>query len=594
MRKIGRWLPGLLFLCVLSACLSGLAEGMSIDPHSGEIRPGQAVLITFHVPEAGTADLVLRKDDKTVSVVATGLKAEAGLNGVWWNGTYNNIPAPEGEAVLVLSQKDRTAEQTVTIGPVIPLILSLSADTGTLTPDQPVNLEVNVSCAGLLKVTGIGENGTVTFAEVEVRKGTQEIVLNGENTHDGVWTLMAKLTDHEGMTSEAEGSSITVSGFDQLAAAAAAERALLAARDQSQYTPSYGSPYAGMDTELNYWTVPMDITDEETIWKMLTAPVTVVDTGKKNSEKMQVLIHAEPSENSGSVGVVTCATQGVHVLENLENGWSLIECYSSSFHDSKIKAWNLLVQGYVPTSLLKTEIPNQEIALVVDKLTQRLYIFKDGSLFSTLLVSTGLANARQPYNETRSGEFLLQLPAVGEFRSDNLYCSMGIRFNNGDLIHEVPHMKNADGSKNYKTTEYKLGTRGSHGCIRVQRLKTPEGTNMKWIWNNKKQNMKIVIWEDWQGREYAYPDDQMTLYYNPKSGQYYHTQETCNSAKSVIFSPFTYGELENEAYASLRPCNYCSAPLRKTEIDKINTLHAPGGDHDPVLTEARKKQPAVQ
>ena len=92
--------------------------------------------------------------------MATGLKVEAGLNGVWWNGTYNNIPAPEGEAVLVLSQKDRTAEQTVTIGPVIPLIVSLSADTGTLTPDQPVNLEVNVSCAGLLKVTGIGENGT--------------------------------------------------------------------------------------------------------------------------------------------------------------------------------------------------------------------------------------------------------------------------------------------------------------------------------------------------------------------------------------------------------------------------------------------------
>ena len=252
------------------------------------------------------------------------------------------------------------------------------------------------------------------------------------------------------------------------------------------------------------------------------------------------------------------------------------------------------MQGYVQTELLKTVQPDPEIALIVDKLTQRLYIFKDGALFSTLLVSTGRANARQPYNETRSGEFLLQLPAVGEFRSDNLYCSMGIRFNNGDLIHEVPHMKNADGTKNYSTTEYKLGTRGSHGCIRVQRKRTPEGTNMKWIWNNKKDNMKIVIWEDWQGRQYSYPADDTPLYYNPKHGKYYHTNETCYSAEDVIFSPFTYGELETEPFASLEACTYCSAPLRKAEIDQINELHAPGGDHDPVLTKAREKQPAIQ
>ena len=588
MRKIRIWVPVLLFFLVFWPCLQGMASEISIDPLTGPFRPGQAVLITFYVPEEGTADLILRGEDgQTVSVVAAGMKVTAGHNGVWWNGTYSNVPAPEGEQVLVLIQNGRTAETPVTIGPVIPLILDVKSQGSTLSPGVGLSLDVHVSCEGTLTLMAGGEDGRTTLLKKEVVQGVQTITWSGENARDGEFDLFLVLTDYEGLSTEAEGPHVTASGFD-------AHASVQAAADQRQYTPSYGSPYAGQDPELNYWTTPMDISDEETIWKMLMTPVTVVDTGKKNAQKTQVVIRAEPSEDAGGVGVVTCATQGVHVLETLDNGWSLIECYSSSFHDSKVKAWNLLVQGYVQTSMLRTVNPDPEIALIVDKLTQRLYIFKDGAHFSTLLVSTGLANARQPYNETRSGEFLLQIPAVGEFRSDNLYCSMGIRFNNGDLIHEVPHMKNADDTKNYSTTEYKLGTRGSHGCIRVQRKRTPEGTNMKWIWNNKKDNMKIVIWEDWQGRQYSYPAADTPLYYNPKHGKYYHTHETCNAAKGLTFSPFTYGELETEPFASLEACTYCCAPLRRAAIDEINKLHAPGGDHDPVLTEARKKQPAIQ
>ena len=53
--------------------------------------------------------------------------------------------------------------------------------------------------------------------------------------------------------------------------------------------------------------------------------------------------------------------------------------------------WNTLVTGYVETKLLKEIRPNQEMGLVVDKLTQRLYVFLEGKLYSTLLVSTGLS-----------------------------------------------------------------------------------------------------------------------------------------------------------------------------------------------------------
>ena len=384
-------------------------------------------------------------------------------------------------------------------------------------------------------------------------------------------------------------------GFDEeaLAALEDVEEAPATMTDlpaETVYTPSYGSPYAFENDDPTYWNTPMDITDVERIWAMIQSPMTVVDNGKKNAEKTQVILREEPDEDSLGVGVVTCITQGVRVLETLDNGWSLVECYSSSFHDNTVTPWNMLVQGYVQTKMLKTVQPSQERGIVIDKLTQRMYIFEEGKLLSTLLVSTGLANERQPYNETRSGEFLLT-SAVGEFKSDNLACSMAIRFNDGDLLHEVPHVKQKDGGKNYKSCEPKLGTKASHGCIRVQRKRTPEGINMTWLWNNRIKNTRLIIWEDWQGRQMAYPADDLTLYYNAKNGTMYHSQETCYSVtrSGVTFTPFTYAELDNEPFASLERCEYCTPVLRRAEIDAINATYAEGGDHDPVMTAARAK-----
>lgn len=62
----------------------------------------------------------------------------------------------------------------------------------------------------------------------------------------------------------------------------------------------------------------MDITNEEAVWEVLMQPITVVD----GNEKSFVYLRAEPSEDAEAVGEITCSTQGVHVLENLENGWS--------------------------------------------------------------------------------------------------------------------------------------------------------------------------------------------------------------------------------------------------------------------------------
>ena len=372
------------------------------------------------------------------------------------------------------------------------------------------------------------------------------------------------------------------------------------------FTPSYGSPYTE-DIGSSFWTTPMDITDEEAVWNMLMEPITVVDIGKVKGltksqlTKRNLYMYKEPDTSSKIVGEITNLSQGVRVIENLDNGWSLVECYSSSFISkpaTKIQAWNILVSGYVESRYLKQVQPTDQLALVVDKLAQRVYVFVEGKMIAELLCSTGLVqwNGKkyQPYNETRSGEFLL-INMTGNLTSDRMICRYAMRFNAGDEIHEVPYVPNADGTRSYKSTEPSLGKKKSHGCIRVQRFPTPDGINMEWIWNRVSSKkligtVKIVIWEDWQGRQLPVPSDDTVLYYNPNKGQYYHRCEHCKNGPGMSFSftPFLYSQLEDSGFSKLKACPYCVPVLRRAEIDEINATYAPGGDHEELLNSLRK------
>ncbi|MBQ9265321.1 MAG: L,D-transpeptidase family protein [Clostridia bacterium] len=310
------------------------------------------------------------------------------------------------------------------------------------------------------------------------------------------------------------------------------------------------------EKDVSYWTLPMDIRDEEAVWKMLTAPITVL----KGNQKKQVYLRETPSSNGTIVGEVTCESQGVHVLGESENGWTKIECFSSSFHDSKSLQWNRLVQGYVKSTLLTTVKPNQNMGLVVDKLTQRMYIFRQGKLFTTLRVSTGLVNDKQPWNETRSGEYLL-VSKVGGFSDGSMVCEKAIRYNSGDLIHQVPYNKRGN-SKDFDPFEIRLGARASHGCIRVQRKRTPEGVNMSWIYDHYKKNTKIVIWEDWPDRKLPPVAADTVVYYNPNGGKNYHRSETCYGVTEKYWplSPIFFGNLNDAEYSGLTPCVWCNPP----------------------------------
>ena len=359
--------------------------------------------------------------------------------------------------------------------------------------------------------------------------------------------------------------------------------ATLKARDPEWHTPAEGSPVQ-CDHPVCYWTTPMGYTDDAAVWKVLTAPVTVLDYNQRQQYKVRKYPDKSCTEYTGEV---TGSSQGVHVLRQ-EGEWALIEAYSSSTEGSKVKVWAEKFQGYVEASLLKETEVDQHYGVVIDKQKQRLYVYKDGERYAELLCSTGFnTKKKKPWQETPAGEFLC-VSWTGDFSLKNddgevyMWCRKAIRINDGILIHEVPQMQDKEGNWTYDQCERFLGEKASHGCIRVQRQANINGVCHKWLWENLsdgaargKAPTKVIIWDD-AGRTLGYPDDRLVLYYNPsKHAQYYHAAPTCSTyvlddGTHPEMEPFHYGQLDESPFSRLKPCPRCCPEPRKAVIDELN------------------------
>lgn len=314
---------------------------------------------------------------------------------------------------------------------------------------------------------------------------------------------------------------------------------------------------------------------QQAIWDLMMKPITVLDVGQTEHvyPTNQPGIDRTPYEEN-CAGELHGQSQGVHVLEEDTDGdgYVLIESYSNdgtktdNAYMESIDAKK--IQGYVKESLLFEVTPTDSYALLVDKLRQKLYIFQDGRIISTLTVSTGLNNEKQPYNETPAGEFIT-VSRVGDFNAGGgTIGRYAIRINGGTLLHEVLHEVGADGkTRIYSPYEEQLGQKASHGCIRIQRRENENGHNMAWLWNNLELKTKVFIWDD-QGRKMydpELPDPDLQLYRNPNGGSNYHLVAECPGVREQylpLTGDFTYGDLEKDEFKNLTPCPYCAAPAR--------------------------------
>ncbi|MDD3334610.1 MAG: L,D-transpeptidase [Eubacteriales bacterium] len=304
-----------------------------------------------------------------------------------------------------------------------------------------------------------------------------------------------------------------------------------------------------------------DITDEAACWELLMQPITVLDADQKEMIAPRKTPGGDKVNTDKLGGTINGASAAVHVLGEDEDGWTLIE---------GVDYYNRIIRGYVKTKLLKTVTPRDDIGIIIDKLTQKLYVFREGKLWSSCAISTGLPNDEQPYNETAAGEYLM-VSRVGAFDSEGMICDMAMRFNGGDMIHQVPYTLLADGSKRFTKWESQLGQKASHGCVRTAKTPNDDGLAIQWLWDNVKLNTKVIVWDDY-GRALPYPEDSKELYYNPEGGKYYHSTATCNSVreKYLPLAAFTYGELDSGDFAKLEPCPSCTPVKRKAFIDEQN------------------------
>ncbi len=554
------------------------AFGFIVTPE--DVYPGRLERISYQVPEDGPADLELvDRDGNVIIAILSDYHVAQGVHHLTWDGTdrAGNEAAP-GEYDLRLSFGGRSVSAFVRVNEPIPKLMRVQLP-DVLMPGTQAQVHVKASRNGKFSLSiTVTENGIELLDDAAVFAGENSLSFTvPENAPIGDVTLEAVIRSPSDIAGTARQMRITVEPRPTPTPVPTP------VPTPTPYIPSKVTKIG--EEDLNYWTLPIgDIEAEAAIWEVMTQPITVLSGDQKEVYKLR----KEPDKSTAKdniVGEITFASQGVHVLETRDDGWTKVEVYNSSYGPdcaSRRGYGNTdeLITGYVQTNLLKVIEPLTEYGLLIDKLEQKMYIFQDGKCIGSLLVSTGQPTDKQPWNETPSGEFLM-VSRTGGFPAGNLWCEYGMRINGGCLIHEVPYIGNPDtpaANRDYSSTVFRLGTKASHGCVRVQKKENEEGQNIKWLWNNIKLNTKVLIWDD-TGRWIPYPDDDTVVYYNPTGGKYFHQDQYCSSVKSryLPLTPTTYGELE-ELFEKPTACKHCVTIKTKAEIDALNALINP----DPV------------
>lgn len=572
-----RLLPVLIMMLLLPLCASAGEMAFTVAPET--MRPGKTERISFTTDTAGEAHVDLyTAAGSFVTSIRDQMNAAAGVNHLTWNGRDQQGKAvPAGDYLLALTIGTQQITKPVSVGLESPQVLSVSAvDHITIGDAWDVKIALNMAGTITLRIK-LADDQWYTILEESAPQGESTHTWHGEIDNvvlsPGSYPVQVKLTDETGFSGTSQQIFLSIKGIVTPTPVPTAT---------PSPTPRIIIPSAvttQAEEGLNFWTLPVGVMDEAAIWDVMMQPMIVID----GDQKSQYALRKTPDNSTkreNIVGEITCASQGVHVLETRDDGWSLIEAYNSSYGDTYNKKGHRgsgttddLIRGYVKTSLLKTVEPRTDYGLLIDKLEQKMYIFSEGKCIGTLLISTGLNNDEQQWNETPSGEYFM-ISRSGGFPAGNLWCAYGMRVNDGTLIHEVPYIGDADtppSQRDYSNTVPLLGKKASHGCIRVQRAANDEGQNIKWLWDNIKVRTKVLIWDD-TGRLLPYPDDSTPLYYNPNNGKNYHEDQYCSGVKDrfLPLTEFAYGELDSEKFNDLTPCKTCARIMKKSEIDAIN------------------------
>ena len=236
--------------------------------------------------------------------------------------------------------------------------------------------------------------------------------------------------------------------------------------------------------DAGYWSLTADATDEQ-IWAAITRKLTGVDAGESES----AYIYDSVSDGRKKLGSVSGISQGVNVVVQRTDGWSLVEAFRNED--------GAFVRGYIRTNKLRPAEPNANYGLVIDKAKQTLTVFKDGARVGSCAVSTGLATPKYLHRETPAGEFITVTRRGTIEYYGNGYSKYTIRINGSYHISEIPTTKK--NGTDFSLLSGSLGTKATRGNICIAHDASPDGgINAEWIWNMTTENkrVKVLILDD--------------------------------------------------------------------------------------------------
>ena len=229
--------------------------------------------------------------------------------------------------------------------------------------------------------------------------------------------------------------------------------------------------------DAGYWGLTADASDAD-IWAALTRTMVSVNVGESESAYIY-----NATDNGKKIGSVSGLSQGLNLIEDLDDGWSVVEAYRNED--------GAFVRGYIRTNKLRTVEPSNMYGLVVDKAAQTLTVYKNGERIGSCAVSTGLPTVKYLHRETPAGEFIT-VTRRGTIENSGGYSKYTVRISGNYHLCEIPTTKK--NGKDFSIMEDALGSKASRGNICLAHdASTDGGINAEWIWDLTDSNKKIKV-----------------------------------------------------------------------------------------------------
>ena len=471
-RTITHWNPHARRLILTGICLGILLWTLAASAHALElqvkaVRPFGDNPVTVVCKEAGALTIRAWMGTMALKDVATEIEMEAGRTDINWAGlTWQDEPISPGHIELsaTLTHRDGSTEEaavTVRIGSPHPAVVSCIPTAGSFHPDgkTPLNIECTLSAAGTCLVS------------IAAEENPEEILWNAQEMCDGkspaVFKWYGKNKDR--YTCPPGNYVITAHSKTRPQWVKTAVVTILE------------EPLPPLEIAETGSLIPEDLSDDAAVWSALTAPVVV----GKGPEGKGLVIYGREGTKYERIASVSCRTVGVTVLETAdEAGWVKVGVWRQN--DS------VYTEGYVKEENLQVIRPNTIYGAVLDKKAQTMTIYERGKRLGTMLVSTGLENKGR-ISETNSGAYLLGT-RLSSFVNDGYSYNYPIRIDGFNLVHQIGY-KMRDGKVDFSDHIAQLGTKASHGCVRMD-ARGEQGLNAWWVWTHMGRDSKIIITDD--------------------------------------------------------------------------------------------------